>query len=75
MEAILRRRGFRRGPAATPREFAARVVAEGGEHFAPAAIVAEAFGRVRYGRQRLTPVERARVSDALARLSEARKPS
>ncbi|MBM4030836.1 MAG: DUF3488 domain-containing protein [Planctomycetes bacterium] len=74
MEALLRRRGFRRGPEATAREFAARVVAEGGEVFAPAAIVAEAFGRVRYGRQRLTPAERARVSDALARLAEARRP-
>ncbi len=74
MEAILRRRGFRRDAAATPREFAASVVTEGGEGFAPAAVVAEAFGRVRYGRQRLTPSERYAVDNALARLSEARKP-
>lgn len=74
MEAILRRHGFRRRAEITPREFAAEVVARGGDAFAPAAIVAEAFGRVRYGRHRLNRAEREQVSEALARLAQARAP-
>ncbi|HUT33662.1 MAG TPA: DUF3488 and transglutaminase-like domain-containing protein [Planctomycetota bacterium] len=71
MEAILRRRGFRRGAAVTPKEFAAAVIAEGGATFAPAAIVAEAFGRVRYGARTLTPAEQSGVAAALTRLADA----
>ncbi|MBM4040718.1 MAG: DUF3488 domain-containing protein [Planctomycetes bacterium] len=73
MEAILRRRGFRRGAAVTPREFAAAVIAEGGAAFAPATLIADAFGRVRYGAAALTPRERADVAAALARLAGARR--
>jgi transglutaminase-like putative cysteine protease len=73
MEAILRRRGFRRGAAETPREFAAAVVAQGGPAFAPAALVADAVGRVRYGGAALTPGERAEVASALARLAAAER--
>ncbi len=73
MEAILRRRGFRRGAAVTPNEFAAAVIAQGGSAFAPAALIADAFGRVRYGAQPLGPRDEAQVADVLARLADAPK--
>lgn len=73
MEAILRRRGFRRDPGATPLEFAHAVVAAGGPSYEPAEAVTEAFCRVRYGRRRLTHAERAEVARALHTLRTARR--
>lgn len=71
MEAILRRRGFRRHPSATPHEFAQAIIERGGPGYAPAVIVTRAFCRVRYGAHRLSRAERAEVAEALARLAAA----
>jgi len=73
LEAILRRRGFRRDPAVTPLEFARGVVARGGDAYAPAEAVAEAFCRVRYGGRPLGPAERAEVARALAELARRKR--
>jgi transglutaminase-like putative cysteine protease len=73
LEAILRRHGFRRDPGVTPLEFVRGVIASAGERYAPAATVAEAFCRVRYGARHLSPPERAAVARALAALERARR--
>ena len=73
LEAILRRHGFRRDPGVTPLEFVRSVIASAGERYAPAATVAEAFCRVRYGARHLSPPERAAVARALAALERARR--
>jgi len=73
MEAILRRRGFRREPAATPLEFVRAVIAKGGAAYEPAAAIADAFCRVRYGGWRLSEAEHSSVLRALALLERARR--
>lgn len=65
---VLRRRGYRREPSTTPREFAQEVVAQGGAEPEPVGVVTEAFCRVRYGGERLTADDRSAVSRALADL-------
>jgi len=72
MSDLLRRRGFRRDPATTPREFARAVIAQGGGPYAPVDLITEAFCRVRYGGAGLTPAERADVARALAALGKRR---
>jgi len=72
MEAILRRRGFVRGLAATPLEFARGVVEQGGRGYAPALVIAGAFCRVRYGSHRLSQSEQSEVIRALTELEEGR---
>jgi len=69
---LLRHRGFRRGPATTPREFAQTVMAAGGESYTPVELITEAFCRVRYGGASLTPAERAEIARALAALKRKR---
>jgi len=73
LEAALRRRGFRRLASQTPLEFAAAVVAAGGEGYAPARVVAEAFCRARYGGKRLSAPEWRRVRQALAAIERKRR--
>lgn len=65
----LARRGWRRASTETAREFAARVIAEGGEALAPAAVIVEAFYGVRFGRQPLAregAIDVRRALEALA---------
>lgn len=64
-------RGWRRARTETAREFAARVVREGGPELAPAAAVVEAFYRVRFGGRPLAPPEEAEVRAALERVRRA----
>ncbi len=73
LEAILRRHGFRRGPAATPLEFVRAVVAARGDQFAPAEPVVLAFYRVRFGGEALSKAEMAQVARALAALEQQRR--
>ncbi len=65
---ILERKGFRRQPAETAREFAARVARDGGGAWAEVPVVAEAFYRVRYGEIDLGAEERGRVEAILVGL-------
>jgi hypothetical protein len=64
MLRLLERRGLRRLPTETAREFAARVAREA--KLAEPARVAEAFYRVRFGEEELPPADRAEVEAALA---------
>ena len=70
---LLRRRGFRREPSVTPREFARAVIARGGERYRSVETVTEAFCRVRYGGERLTAADRAAVHGALTELEAAKR--
>jgi hypothetical protein len=67
----LARRGWRRAPTETPREFAARVGREGGPALVQAAAVVEAFYEVRFGARRLEPARAAEIERALAALEAA----
>ncbi len=78
-EAVLARRGLVRAPAQTQREFAAAA----GLHFAAVTgdsrlaalpgVVADAFYRVRYGRQPLDSLQAQTVEHAIAQLASAPK--
>ena len=59
-------RGWRRAPTETPREFAARVIREGGEPLRPAALVVESFYAVRFGNRPLAAADETAVRGALA---------
>ena len=79
LEAILARHGLVRAPAQTPREFAAaagvHLAAVAGENRLAAlpGVVADAFYRVRFGRQPLDSTQAQAVEHALAEMTAAPK--
>ncbi len=76
MLRVLRRRGFRRAPAMTPREFADVVFRDGSpELAAPIGTLTDLFCRARYGAASLEPAETEGAAAALRALRAARNPS
>jgi hypothetical protein len=66
---LLERRGLKRRPAETAREFAGRVLREVGPSLGDARTLVEAFYRVRFGELELEAVDRARIDAVLAALA------
>ncbi len=76
MLRVLERRGFRRGAAVTPREFADAVVRDGGRYLAgPVETLPDLFCRARYGAAPFGVAESEGVAAALRALRAARAPS
>ncbi len=71
---VLERRGFIRGRTETPREYALRVVREGGPMYEPVPAVVDSFYRARYGGVELGLADVAAAEGAVRRLVLAASP-